>query len=375
MNRTSAAMTASDSALRHSANPPPASPPPASTAAATTTAALPAWRQALRAHDGDGTVRGLLGLLLLLCIVFSLLLPGRFATVDTLQSVLMQVPELGLLALAQLLPLISGGINLGIIASTNMAGLAMAWVLTGGLASWGLDPAAQPLLTLAVALAAGALLALATGLASGWLVANVQAHPILVTLGTMSLVNGLCVWLTRGKPIAGFPEPFLALGSGSWLGIPLPFWLFCAATLAMWAYLERSRHGLAVCMVGSNLEATRYSGIDTRRVLIAVYTISTLMCWLAAVLMMARFNSASAGYAQSYLLVTVLAAILGGIDPLGGFGKVAGLFIALLVLQVISSGVNLLGINAQLTQAMWGATLIAAMAVRHWAARRRPRRH
>ncbi|MEN9891661.1 MAG: hypothetical protein RLY78_1956, partial [Pseudomonadota bacterium] len=123
MNRTSAAMTATDSALRAGTGTRPgtsATPAPASAAPAVDARpALPAWRQALRAHDGDGTVRGLLGLLLLLCIVFSVLLPGRFATVDTLQSVLMQVPELGLLALAQLLPLISGGINLGIIASTN----------------------------------------------------------------------------------------------------------------------------------------------------------------------------------------------------------------------------------------------------------------
>ncbi|MGC8159825.1 ABC transporter permease, partial [Salmonella enterica] len=85
-----------------------------------------------------------------------------------------------------------------------------------------------------------------------------------------------------------------------------------------------------------------------RRVLIGVYTLSTLLCWIAAVLMMARFNSASAGYAQSYLLVTVLAAILGGTDPMGGFGRVSGLFVALLILQVLSSGVNLLGANAQL---------------------------
>ena len=77
--------------------------------------------------------------------------------------------------------------------------------------------------------------------------------------------------------------------------------------------------------------------------------------------------------AQSYLLVTVLAAILGGTDPMGGFGRVSGLFVALLVLQVLSSGVNLLGANAQLTQALWGATMIAAVAARHLLSRRRGR--
>lgn len=333
---------------------------------------LPSWRARLRA-GGDGAPVGLIALLVLICGVFTLLLPGRFATVDTLQSVLLQVPELGLLALAQLLPLISGGINLAIIACTNMAGLAMAWVLTGGLSAFGIDLSGQVGLLIVVALAVGGLVCLLVGLASGWLVANVNAHPILVTLGTMSLVNGVCIWLTRGKPIAGFPEAFQAIGSERLLGLPLPFWIFVVAAAGLGLYLGRTRHGLAVYMVGSNIEATRYSGVDTRRVMIGIYTLSTLMCWIAAVLMMARFNSASAGYAQSYLLVTVLAAILGGVDPLGGFGKVGGLFVALLILQVISSGVNLLGVNAQLTQAMWGGTMIAVMAVRHLLPRLRGR--
>ncbi len=326
-------------------------------------AALAGLRRQLR-HNGNS---GLLVLLAGLCIVFSLLLPGRFATHDTLTSILFQVPELGLLALAMLLPLLSGGINLSIIASTNMAALLMAWILTHGTEALGGNTA----VIIAVALLAGAALSLLVGAITGYLVATVNAHPILVTLGAMSIVNGACIWLTRGKPIAGFPEEFQLLGSTIVFGMPLPFWIFLLATVAVGLYLSRTRFGIAVYMVGSNLEATRYSGVDTRWVLIGVYTISTLLCWVAAILMMARFNSASAGYAQSYLLVTVLAAILGGVDPFGGFGRVSGLFIALLILQVISSGLNLLGVNPQLTQAMWGGTMILVMAVRFLLARYR----
>lgn len=320
-------------------------------------------RQMFRGNDNGG----LLILLAVLCIGFSVLLPGRFATQDTLTSILFQLPEFGLLALAMLLPLLSGGINLSIIASANMAALAMAWVLTHGLGMLGGSPVA----VIFVALLAGFALSLVVGAITGYLVATVNAHPILVTLGAMSVVNGACVWLTRGKPIAGFPAEFQLLGSSVFLSVPLPFWIFIAATVAVGLYLSRTRHGVAVYMVGSNLEATRYSGVDTRRVLIGVYTISTVLCWVAAILMMARFNSASAGYAQSYLLITVLAAILGGVDPFGGFGKVSGLFIALLILQVISSGLNLLGVSPQLTQAMWGTTMILVMVARFLLSRHR----
>ena len=95
-------------------------------------------------------------------------------------------------------------------------------------------------------------------------------------------------------------------------------------------------------MIGSNEKATRFSGIDTRRVILKVYLVSSLLAAVAAVVMMARFNSANASYGESYLLVTILAAVLGGIDPMGGFGKVSGLSCRSIMLQVISSAFNLL---------------------------------
>ena len=308
---------------------------------------------------------GLLVLLGVLYLSFSLVLPGRFATHDTLVSMMFQLPELGLLALAMLFPLLSGGFNLAIIATTNMAALLMAWIMTSYVDPTGGNTG----LVVVLALGAGLLACILVGAITGYLVATLNTHPILVTLGTMSIINGTSVWLTRGKPIAGFPDVVQAVGSSMVFGVPLPFWIFIATTIAVGLVLSRTRFGISVYMVGSNLEATRYSGINTRNVLIGIYAASSVMCWLAAILMMARFNSASAGYAASYLLITVLAAILGGVDPNGGFGRVSGLYIALLVLQVISSGLNLLGVNTQLTAATWGGTMIVVMIVRYTIAR------
>ncbi|MEJ5231466.1 MAG: ABC transporter permease [Geminicoccaceae bacterium] len=309
-----------------------------------------------------GTERGLLLLLAALFLLFSALLPDRFPTAATLQSMMFQLPELGLLALAMVVPLLSGGINLAIIATTNQCALAMAWLMKT------LGPAAasgpETLLVVLVAMLAGLVLAVLIGTVTGFLVATMGVHPILVTLGTMSLVDGISIWLTRGTVIAGFPEPFLWLANGVVLGVPVSFVILLAAAAVTAAILGRTAFGLSVYMIGSNLEATRYSGVDTRSVLIRVYLLSSVLCWLAACLMMARFNSASAGYAQSYLLVTILAAVLGGIDPFGGFGRITGLLLALFVLQVISSGFNLLGLSQHLTLAIWGLTLLAVMAVK-----------
>ena len=117
-------------------------------------------------------------------------------------------------------------------------------------------------------------------------------------------------------------------------------------------------------MTGSNLEATRFSGVDTRRVLVWVYLLSSLLCWVAAVVMMARFNAAGADIAQFYLLITILAAILGGIDPYGGFGRIAGLFVALIVLQVIASGFNIMGLSPHLALTSWGLMLLLVIAIK-----------
>ena len=116
-------------------------------------------------------------------------------------------------------------------------------------------------------------------------------------------------------------------------------------------------------MLGSNEAATRYSGVDTRRALVKVYMISSLLAAIAGVVMMARFNSANAAYGESYLLITILAAVLGGISPSGGFGKVGGLVLALVILQLISTAFNLLDFSQFLTLAIWGGTLIAVAAV------------
>ena len=302
---------------------------------------------------------GLAALLLLLVIVNAVLLPGQFATFGTLQSMMFQLPELGMLALAMVIALISGGLNLAIIATANQCALLMASILKA-LAPAGASGSTVALAIMA-ALLAGLLLALVIGLITGFLVANMGVHPILVTLGTMSVINGISIYLTRGTVVAGLPEPFLVIGNGILLGIPIPFLILVAAAVLVAFVLNRTPFGIAVFMIGSNPEAARYAAIDTKRVLIGVYTLSSVLCFLAACLMLARFNSASAGYAESYLLVTILAAVLGGVDPFGGFGRISGLMLALAVLQVISSSFNLLGLSQHLTLAIWGLTLIAVM--------------
>jgi simple sugar transport system permease protein len=122
-------------------------------------------------------------------------------------------------------------------------------------------------------------------------------------------------------------------------------------------------------MVGSNIRAAGYSGLHTKRTLTLIYTLSGAMCAIAGILMLTRFNSVRVGHGEALLLVTVLACFLGGVDPMGGFGKVVPVVVALFILQVLSSGLNLLGANQHLSTAVWGLFLVGVMILRWVAAR------
>lgn len=197
------------------------------------------------------------------------------------------------------------------------------------------------------------------GLLNGLLIGYLRVSPILATLGTMTLVKGLAVGLTHGSVIAGFPAATVFLGNGSVLGVPMPLILFAAVTLPLGLLLTRTPFGVTVALMGSNQQAVRFSGVDTRSALLRVYVLSALLASAAGLVMMARFNSANAAYGESYLLVTILACVLGGISPTGGFGKVGGLVLALVILQLISTACVLLDFSQFLTLSLWGGILLA----------------
>ncbi|WP_025662257.1 ABC transporter permease [Rhizobium sp. IBUN] len=283
---------------------------------------------------------------------------NNFISAATFGSVAFQLPELGLLTLAMLLPLLTGGINLSVTFTANLSGLAAAWVMQsyGGVDA---SPTAF-LLGVLAALATGG----AAGLMTGAAIAYTRAHPILVTLSMMIFLRGLGEFLTRGGDVSGFPSFIAPIGHGSLFGFPIPLLIFIACVGIWQLLLTRFKLGFGLLMIGSNIEAARYSGLNTRRILVLVYTLSGLMCAVAGVIMLARFNSVRVGHGESYLLITVLAAFLGGIDPFGGFGRVLPVFVALIVLQLLSSGLNLMGANQHLATALWGVLMIVVMAAR-----------
>src|SRR3954447_11732574 len=189
-----------------------------------------------------------LGLALIAVVATFSLLSPRFLSLATFDSIAFQLPELGLLTLAMLMPIVSGGINLAITFTANISGLTLAWILH---ANGGPDAGLAAFL-------AGTLLAVgvgtASGLAIGLVIARTGAHPILVSLSMMIFLRGLGEFLTHGGDISGFPAFIQPLGHGSLLGLPIPLLILIIAVAIWHLTMSRTRLGFSTYMIGSNIE-------------------------------------------------------------------------------------------------------------------------
>ena len=294
---------------------------------------------------------------LIVCVVLFGSMAPQFLSPGIFTSMAFQLPELGLLTLAMFIPIIAGGLNLAVTFTANICGLAAAFVVKALMLDAGI-------VALPVALIVGVGVGLLIGLATGVMVAYVGAHPILVTLGAMIFLRGVGELLTRGGDISGLPDSFKTLGHESLFGIPIPMLIFLLAVAFCVYIMQFTKLGFSIHMVGSNPKASLYSGINVNRVLVWVYGLSGALSGLAGIVMLARFNSVRVGHGESYLLITILACFLAGANPFGGFGRVLPLAVGLMSLQVIASGMNLMGASQHLATAAWGGFLILVMILR-----------
>lgn len=331
------------------------------------------WRSALDANAG------LVRLLLITAFIFalmSLLRPNLFFTLTNFSSMAFQFPEFAILSLAMMLAMLTGGIDLSIIGAMNLSAILAALAL----ANWVPDGASPGQVGLVIALAVLIALAVGTlcGLLNGLLIARLGIPPILATLGTSQVYLGLAIVITGGAAVFGFPASFSAIGNGAIGVVPVPLLIFAALAAVVAAVLNKTPFGAKVYMLGTNPVAARFAGLDTTRLIIRTYMLCGLLASVAGIVVASRANSIRADFGSSYLLLTILIAVLGGVNPYGGFGKVSGLVLAVLALQFLSSGFNMLRFSNFSRELIWGALLILVMVLNtvplRWRRRRDPKK-
>lgn len=310
--------------------------------------------------------RNLFQLLILVVVIFILMSavnPGKFLTLRNFESMSFQFPEFGILSIAMMLAMLTGGIDLSIVGIANLAGILAALILTKGIpeTASGTVIIVMSLVAVLTAILAG----IACGILNGILIAHLEITPILATLGTMELFTGISIVITRGSAINTYPEEFVFLGNGLIWIFPVPVIIFTVMAIVFAIILRRTMFGINLYMMGTNPTAARFSGIDNAKVLIETYLLTGLLAGVAGIVMIARSNSARADYGSSYILQSILIAVLGGVSPSGGFGTIFGVVLAILSLQFLSSGFNMLRFNNFAKELTWGLFLLLVMVLNY----------
>ena len=274
--------------------------------------------------------------LIFLIVVVSFLNPNFF-TVDNILNILRQTSVNAIIAVGMTLVILTAGIDLSV-------GSVLA--LCGAFAASLIALEVPVLVAVPTALFAGA----ALGAISGIIIAKGKVQAFIATLVTMTLLRGVTMVYTDGRPIStGFTDTadaFAWFGTGYALGIPVPVWLMVIVFAAAWYLLNHTRFGRYVYALGGNESATRLSGINVDRVKIGVYAICGLLSALAGIIITSRLSSAQPTAGMGYELDAIAAVVLGGTSLMGGKGRIMGTLIGALIIGFLNNALNLLDVSS-----------------------------
>ncbi|AGA10747.1 ABC transporter permease [Sinorhizobium meliloti] len=268
--------------------------------------------------------------LVMLCIVFSFFNP-RFMTVVNFMNILQQVAVVAIAAFGMTWVILLGEIDLSVGSIIAVAGMVGAQCFAFGM---GFVPA------IALTLAAGALM----GMLNGVLTAKLLLPSFIVTVATMGIYRGMVSLPTNGAPAMIENETWTAIGTESFLGLPIIIWVVAVLFVINQIVLSKTSFGRRAYLTGGNREAAVYSGIKVDRLKILIFMISGVMAAISGVLLSSRLFSAQTNAGMSYELDAIAAAVLGGTSLAGGVGTMVGTLIGALIIGVMNNGMNMLSV-------------------------------
>jgi len=289
---------------------------------------------------------------------------SRFYTVLNFQTMASQFPEFGLMSLGVMLCMITGGIDLSVVGVANLTSIFMAYLLlslttaTGGLPGYAIP------MVFAFSIVIGASL----GLFNGILISKFHIPPILATMGSGELFTGICLALTKGNAVSKFSRSYANAVNNKIGGmIPVQLVIFVIMALVIWFLLSKSVFGTKLYMLGTSEKAAKFSGLKNDRLLIKTYMLSGVCAALGGMIMLANYNSARADYGTVYTLQCVLIVVLGGVNPVGGKGRISGVVLAIILLRMLETGINRFpSISSYYISLIWGGVLILVMVMNYF---------
>lgn len=292
----------------------------------------------------------MLGYLMVLGVIGLSYAAPEFLSRDSLSAVLLSVSDQGIVAVGMTVLLVAGMFDLSVGSTLALSGMVAAVFAAAGYPT---------------PLAVG--LGLATGTLVGWLngliVTELGINPFITTLGMMSLLRGLVLVISGGQNVSELPASFTQIGQGELLGVQYPILISLAVVAVGHFLLSRTRYLRQSYYIGGNERAAALSGIDVRRMTVFCFALVGFLAALAGVMMTARLGSASTTAAKGLELRVISAVILGGASLKGGEGTVLGSLLGALLMSIIISSINLLGVDLNWVDFVLGAALLLAVMI------------
>ncbi len=271
-----------------------------------------------------------------------------FLTTNNLLNVLRQASLVFFMASGLTLVILTGKIDLSIGATVGLCACVAAAVIKTTGSPW-------------IGAAVGVSIGGAVGLANGLMVTQLRIPSFIATYGMLWVAQGVTYYFMGGQSVYGFPAGFRALGSGYFLGIPIPIYLMIVVLLIGSFFTNRTTFGQQIYAMGANTTAARLSGIPVNSRLNLVFILSGAMAGVASLIFLARLNSAEGDVGESLTLPTIAAVVIGGTSLFGGVGSLSGTFIGGLILTLILNGMNLLSLNANWQPFVTGVIVLLAV--------------
>jgi len=272
-----------------------------------------------------------------------------FLTISNLMTIGLQAAVRALLAIGELLVIISGGIDLSVGTAMSLSMVTMGLYVINSHGSLEIG--------MLIAIATGVLV----GLVNGTLVAFLGLPPFIITLGMLGIAQGLALTLSSGFSMYGFPKEFDFLGGGQIIGIPVPIIILAVVALVASFIFRETRLGRYAYAIGGGEEAARRAGIPVRRFKVAIYAFCGGLVGISSIVLSSRINSAHPGIGLGYELDAIAAVVIGGASLMGGRGNVSGAIIGALTMAAIRFGLNVMAVTPFIQQIVIGVILIIAV--------------
>jgi ribose transport system permease protein len=298
---------------------------------------------------------------LALMVVALSIASDNFLTFDNGLNVLRQVSINLCLSIGMTMIILSGGIDLSVGSVLALSGAVAAGLLKNGMLLPYTDYALQ--FTVFGAIIAGVVVGLTLGWVNGFVITRFGLPPFVATLGMLSIARGLTMLWTGGFPITDLGEEFRFIGTGYWLGVPMPVWISAALVVVFSVITRRTPFGRYLYAVGGNERAAKLSGLNVDRIKRLVYTLGGGLAGVAGLLLAARLDSATPIAGASYELNSIAAVVIGGTSLSGGRGSIFGTVLGCLIIGVLENGLVLLEVSPFWQQVVKGVVILTAVAI------------